>query len=104
MAKTVLRKGAARSMQSTVTSASQAKRLSKAIKALQETPLNDLKRRGLVKKVHVTGRDDIYAYRVGLKERIVFSQVGGRNVIHDIVDFSNKRSTKSLLVAKDRDA
>lgn len=99
--RTILRRGSSRRMKVTVTSPGQARRISTAMKTLQSIPLSELERVEVVKKLKVSNRDDIYAYRVGPMERIVFSPIGSDGsdyIIHDIVSFDSKRSAKSLLV------
>lgn len=94
----MLKKGSSHRMEVTVTSPGQARRISSAMKTLQSTPFTELERVEIVKKLKVSNRDDIYAYRVGPMERIVFSPVGSDYIIHDIVSFDSKHSAKSLLV------
>ena len=92
----MLKKGSANRIRYSITSYSQAKRISNAIKSLQRLPLDELEQRGLVKKLKVAGRNDVYSFHVGLKERIVFSPIGDKYVIHDIVDLKG-RPAKSLI-------
>ena len=94
---TLFRKGAAKCMKSSITSPKQAKRLAKAILELQNCSLNELQRKGKVRKLNVAN-SDIYVFRVGLSERIVFSQLEDKNIVHDIVDVKKGHSIKSLLV------
>lgn len=92
-----LKKGASRRMKKTVTSPQQARRLSTAIKAIQTTPVEKLEQYGVVKKLDVSGRDDVYVYHAGMKDRVVFSPFKGDYVVHDIVTIDGAKSAKSLL-------
>lgn len=92
-----LKKGASRHLEKTVTSPRQARRLSSAIKAMQTTPIEKLERAGVVKKLNVSGRDDVYVYHVDLKNRIIFSPFNGDYVVHDIVTVDGRNSIKSIL-------
>lgn len=93
----MLKKGSAKRMRVTVTSSAQARRISRALQILQRVSLSELEQRKLVKKMSVASRGDIYAFRAGPKERIVFSPRDGKILIHDIIDFSDRHSAKSLL-------
>ncbi len=95
----VMRKGSSRRLKSTVQSSKQAQRLSKAIKQLGAYDLETLQRAGKVKKLNLSNHDNVYVFRVGLNERIVFSPVNGQNVIHDIVDVKSGQSVDSLTLA-----
>lgn len=92
----LLRKGSSRKLKSTVQSPKQAQRISKAIKQLGSYDLEALQRAGKVKKLKLSNHDNVYVFRVGLNERIIFSPVNGQNVIHDIVDVKSGHSVDSL--------
>lgn len=93
----LLKKGASRRMKKNITSPRQAKRLSIAIKMLESTPIARLEQKGTVKKLNVSGRDDVYSYRVCPNIRMVFSLVGKDYVVHDILFFGKNDSIKSLI-------
>lgn len=85
MFKTFLSKNAAKKMTTAHTTSMQAKKLEKALKDIQNTPITVLCQKGRAKKIRVSGRNDIYAYRVGISERVIFSSNGNSNLIHDVV-------------------
>ena len=93
----VFKKGSAHRIRVAVTSPAQARRLSRAIRYLQRYPLSVLIKNGMVKKLKAAGKDNVYAFSAGAKERIVFSPVNNKIVIHDIVDLSDGHSVRSLL-------
>ncbi len=95
---TLLKRGSAVQVKASITSSRQAKRLQTALKCLQNYDLRTLEKCGRVKKLNVTCPENIYTFRVGPKERIVFSQIHGKNIIHDIVKVQGSGNTKSLLV------
>lgn len=96
----VIKKGSTKRMRASGTSPWRAKRLSKAIKSLQNFSIEELMQKGVVKKLNVSGRNDVYIYRVGLRERIIFSPVSGKNLIHDIVACDNTGKVKSLFITQ----
>lgn len=99
--KTVFQKGSAGRIKRSGLSAAQAARLSKAIVQLEECDLKTLQAGGKVHKLNVPNRDDVYVFRAGMNERILFSPVDGQNVIHDIVDVRSQKKVRSLLGPKD---
>lgn len=90
--KTLFRKGTSKKIGSSKMSASQRRHLAKAVVVLQSNSIKDLIEQGQVKKLRVNGRDDVYSYRMGMNERVVFSPVDGKNIIHDVVDLRTKGS------------
>lgn len=98
----IIKKGSTKRMRAWVTSPWQAGRLSRAIKSLQNFSIEELTHRGVVRKLNVSGRDDVYIYRVGRRERIIFSPVSGKNLIHDIVVCNNSGKINSLFMPKKR--
>ena len=94
--KTLLKKGSAKGIRSSITSSAQAKRLARAILELQNYSITELQKRGKVRKLNVAG-GNVYTYRVGVSERIIFSPMEGKNIVHDIVDIRNDKSMRSLL-------
>ena len=71
----------------------QARRLKKAIVDINSSTIESLCKSGRVKKLHVQGQKDLYAYRVSGSDRIVFSATENQKVVHDIVN-TNKIEIK----------
>ena len=92
MAKIIFGKGAAKTVKSTVSSSLQARRLARALVDLQSNSLEDLQRAGKVKKLRVVGNNNVYVFRIGPSERIIFSPIHGENIIHDVIDMRKNRS------------
>lgn len=70
----------------------QAKRVRKALEIIQATPSRELVKMDNVKKIKVEGSDNIYIYRVDLRQRIVLSVDNENKIIHSIVDAGNLKS------------
>lgn len=98
MPKTLLRRGASRNISHSVSSRRQAHRLSRALSDLRESDLNTLQQAGKVCKIDIPNSDNIYLYRAGLNERIIFSPQNGEHIIYDIVDVSPAATIKSLTI------
>lgn len=90
--KTYVRKGTAKKIMISKLSYTQKHRLARAVSDLQTRDLATLIRSGKVKKVNNREDPNVYVYRMGLNERVVFSPTSGKNVIHDIVDVRSKQS------------
>ena len=90
--KTYVRKGTAKKIMTSKLSYTQKHRLARAVSDLQTRDLATLIRSGKVKKVNNREDPNVYVYRMGLNERVVFSPTSGKNVIHDIVDVRSKQS------------
>ena len=100
--KAIIKKGASKGLKSSNISSRQAQKLSKAILELQSTELQQLQKMGKVRKINVPNAENVYAFRAGLSERILFSSVDGKVMIHDIVDVKNDNSVKSFIFKKNK--
>ena len=100
--KAVIKKGASRGLKSSNISPRKAQKLSNAIVELQSTELQQLQKMGKVRKINAPNAENVYAFRAGLSERILFSSVDGKVMIHDIVDVKNNKSVKSLIFKKSK--
>ena len=95
--KVKFRKGASRSMRSSTISSKQAQKISRAIAELQNTDIRVLQKTGRVVKLRTPNISEIYAFRVGTSERILFTPVENQIVVHDIIDIRNGKSMVSLI-------
>lgn len=94
--KVVLAKGFSKRAKSSISSASQARRISKAITMLQDYRLNDLIKSGKVKELSVV--ENTYMFRSGFCERIIFSLIDqDKIVIQDIISISKDNKIKSMM-------
>jgi len=64
----------------------QAKRVRNALEIIQATSSSALIKMDNVKKIKVDGRDNIYIYRVDLRQRIILSIDNENKIILSIVD------------------
>ena len=90
--KTYIRKGTAKGIMTSKLSYTQKHRLARAVSDLQTKDLATLIRSGKVRKLNSHMDPNVYIYRMGLNERVIFSPTSGKNVIHDIVDVRSKQS------------
>lgn len=84
--KTFFRKGTAKSVKANGLTMVQKQRLARAVTDLQNKSLSTLSRMGKVRKINVQGNDNVYVYRMGVNERVIFSPVEGKNIIHDVIN------------------
>ncbi len=99
--KVKIKKGASRLIKSSTISSRQAQKISKAIIELQNTDLHVLQKMGKVRKLRVQDPSNIYAFRAGMSERIIFTPVENKIMIHDIVDVRDKKSMISLIATEE---
>ena len=90
--KIYVRKGTANTIMNSKLYYLQRHRLARAVLNLQTKDLATLIRAGKVKKVTNHVDPNVYVYRMGLNERVIFSHTRGNNVIHDIIDAKSKQS------------
>ena len=83
------RSGISKEVKSSNISSFQAKRVRRALEIIQATPSKELVRMDNVKKIKVQGREDMYLYRVDLRQRIILSIDNEHKIIHSIVDAGN---------------
>ncbi len=83
------RSGISKEVKSSNISSFQAKRVRRALEIIQATPSKELVRMDNVKKNKVQGREDMYLYRVDLRQRIILSIDNEHKIIHSIVDAGN---------------
>ena len=96
---TVFKKGSAKQIKAVVTSPRKAQRLSKAIVKLETVNMKKLLQTGKVKQIKATGGNSYYVYRISPTERLVFSNVNGKNYIHDVVSAKSAEKVHSLFSA-----
>lgn len=99
--KTIIKKGASKQIKSANISPRQAQKISKALRELQSIELPKLTKMGKVKKMNVPYSENLYMYRAGMNERVLFTTAPGTVIIHDIVDVKNEKSIKALLATQD---
>ena len=56
---------------------------------------------GKVRKLRIQDISNIYAFRVGMSERILFTPIDDKIMIHDIVDVRNNKSMVSLISSEE---
>ena len=86
MSTTLFKKNVAHKIKKTKVSPHQARRLQQAIIDIDEKPVEVLCKTGRAFKINVGEQKDLYAYRVGMSGRIIFSASDGKKIVHDIVD------------------
>lgn len=86
------RSGISKEAKASNISSFQAKRVRRALEIIQATPSRELVKMDNVRKIKVQGRDDMYLYRVDLRQRIVLSIENENKIIHSIVDAGNMKS------------
>ncbi len=82
------RKGISREAKISGISSFQAKKIQKALSFILSTPTEELLKSSKLIKITVSGRDDVYLYRVDTHQRIVLSINEEGKIIHSIVDAS----------------
>lgn len=80
------KKGISKSAKKSNISPIQAQRVSKALNAIQSVPSKQLLTLPQVHKIKAPNRNDMYVYRVDMRQRIVFSVENEQIIIHTIVD------------------
>lgn len=94
MATTVFNKAVIPKIKSSKMSPIKARKFSRAIATIDATPIEIMCKTGKAKKIDVAGQSgNIYMYRVGNKERIIFSVENGKKIVQDLVDVDNLHST-----------
>lgn len=88
-------KGSAEAIAKSKTSIAQRVRMKKSIDDLRRTPLDKLIRSGRVHELTTPNDPPVYVYRMGIRERIVFSEIKGDHYIHDVIDLKRNRSLLS---------
>ena len=89
---TLYRRELSREIKNSKVSPMQARRFQKAINYIRKAPASVLLKSTNLRKIQVSGRDDIYLYRVDLQHRIVLSINGEEKIIYNIVDVSDIRT------------
>lgn len=69
----LFKKGLARQAKRSNITSFQARRIKSALHIIQNTPVDQLTQLERVKRINVPNRDDIYVYRVDMRNRIVLS-------------------------------
>ena len=90
--KTLFERGTAKRVKANGLTLSQQQRLARAVTDLQTKSLSALSRVGKVRKLKVQNHDNVYVYRMGMYERVIFSPVEGKNFIHDVIDVRTNNS------------
>ena len=85
---TLFRKGISREARKSGISPLQAKKIQKALRFIRSTPTQELLKSSNIRKIDVSGRDDVYLYRVDMQQRIVLSINNEEKIVHSIVDAS----------------
>ena len=63
-----------------------AKQIIKALHTIDTSSMNIMRVTGKVKKISVDSHVPMYMYRVNLKDRIIFSELDDRRIIHKLID------------------
>lgn len=86
MSTTLFKKNVATKIKKSKVSPYKARKLQQAIIDIDEKPVEVLCKTGRAFKLNVGAQKDLYAYRVGMSGRIIFSSADGKKIVHDIVD------------------
>lgn len=86
MSKTLFNKNVAQKIKKTKVSRYKARKLQQAIIQLDQTPVDVLCKTGRAFKINTGSQTDLYAYRVGVADRIIFTASDGQKIVHDIID------------------
>lgn len=93
MAKVVFKRGLKTKMSTFAPTSYKTVQVRRAIKNLEEHNIDVLCKMGKVKKLNLKNSDNVYAYRIGAKQRILFSPIDGTNVVLDVI---SPRTDKKL--------
>lgn len=94
MATTVFNKAVIPKIKSSKMSPIKARKFSRAIANIDATPIEIMCKTGKAKKIDVAGQSgNIYMYRVGNRERIIFSVENEKKIVQDLVDVDNLHGT-----------
>ena len=91
MSSTLLNKNVTKKIKQSTVSPHQARTLKRAIIEIDTTPVEELCKTGRAAKLRVAGHNNLYAYRLSSSNRILFSQMGGKKIIHDIVNTNSMK-------------
>ena len=94
MAATVFNKAVIPKIKSSKMSPVKARKFSRAIATIDATPIEVMCKTGKAKRIHVAGQSgNVYMYRAGNKERIIFSVENEKKIVQDFVDVDNLQNT-----------
>ena len=94
MATTVFNKAVIPKIKSSKMSPIKARKFSRAIATIEATPVEIMCKTGKAKKIDVAGQSgNIYIYRAGNRERVIFSVENEKKIVQDLVDVDNLHST-----------
>lgn len=99
--KVKIKKGASHLIKSSTISSKQAEKIFKAIVELQNTDLSVLQKTGKVRKLKIQDLSNIYTFRAGISERILFTPIDNKIMIHDIIDVRRNKSMISLISSEE---
>lgn len=86
MSKTLFNKNVTQKIKKTKVSRYKARKLQQAIIQIDQTPVEVLCKTGRAFKINAGSQKDLYAYRVGVTDRIIFTASDGKKIVHDIID------------------
>lgn len=90
MAATVFNKAVIPKIKSSKMSPSKARKFRRAIATIDATSIENMCKTGKAKKIQVAGQPgNVYMFRAGNKERIIFSVENEKKFIQDLVDVDN---------------
>lgn len=83
--KTMIPKALVKELKKTKHSPFTTRRIRLAIEDIHGTSIDVLKRSSKVSKMKIPSEDDVYIYRAGVRERIIFSINGNDKIIRDVI-------------------
>ena len=97
MSSTFFNKSLTKKIKQSKVSPYKARHLKRAIVEIDTIPVDDLCKTGRAKKLKVAGQDNLYAYRLSSSDRILFSLIDGKKIVHDIVDTDSMKSQAHIV-------
>lgn len=83
--KTMIPKSLVKEMKKTKNSPLTTRRIRLAIEDINTSTIDALCKSGRVRKIHVPTEDNVYIYRAGVRERIVFSVKDEVKIVQDVI-------------------
>lgn len=96
MSMVLAQKGSAANIKTYARTPLHARRLSNAIRQITRMDADTLPKSRRVHRIDINGRDNLFEYRISPYERIIFSIVDKKVIIHDIVDLKNRKSLNNF--------
>lgn len=93
--KTMIPKTLVKEIKKTKTSPFTTRRIRLAINDINSSTIDALHKSGKVMKMNLPTVDNVYIYRAGVRERIVFSMKGKDKIIHDVITASELMKMKN---------